>query len=111
MQVFIALLRFSEALATTCKSLHNEPYITTSTLNDLNPDELCHHPFMVNFDKFYWSYNTLRLMMHQAECAFQTKHNKQNILHVTVHVNLMIENAVLIQSGIMISVNLIIKDQ
>ena len=73
MQVFIALLNFSRSLATACKSLNRKPYITRSTLIDSNPDELCHYPFMVSLDKCNWSYDTLLLMMHQAEYLSQTK--------------------------------------
>ena len=51
-QVFIALLSFSESLATKSVSLNNEPCKIRSTLIDLNPIELNHYPFMVSLDKY-----------------------------------------------------------
>ena len=72
-QVFIALLSFSGSLTTTCKFLNNEPCITRSTLVDLDPDDISHYKFMVNFDKYDWSYNIILLMIHQVVYLFQTK--------------------------------------
>ena len=43
--------------------LNNQPCLTKYALIDLNPDEcnqgLRFYPFMVNFDRCNWSYNTL----------------------------------------------------
>ena len=50
-QAFMALLSFSESLATKCVSLDNEPCMTKSTLVDLNHIELDYYSFIMNLDK------------------------------------------------------------
>ena len=50
-QGFMALLSFSESLATKCVSLDNEPCMTKSTLVDLNHIELDYYSFIMNLDK------------------------------------------------------------
>ena len=50
-QVFIALLNFSEYLATKCRSLNHEPWIIRPTVFDLTPYELNHYPLMISLDK------------------------------------------------------------
>ena len=50
-QVFIALLNFSESLATECLSLSNDSCKVRPTLFDLNPMELNFYPFMLSLDK------------------------------------------------------------
>ena len=47
----MALLSFSESLATKCVSLDNEPCMTKSTLVDLNHIELDYYSFIMNLDK------------------------------------------------------------
>ena len=50
-QAFMALLSFSESLATKCVSLDNEPCMTKPTLVDLNHIELDYYSFIMNLDK------------------------------------------------------------
>ena len=51
-QAFMALLSFSESLATKCVSLDNEPCsMTRPTLVDLNHIELNYYSFIMNLDK------------------------------------------------------------
>ena len=55
--IFVALLTFSESLATKCLSLNNEPCMVRPTLIDLNPIEINYYPFMISLDKCNGSCN------------------------------------------------------
>ena len=62
-QVLIVLLSFSESLVRVTKvlakylSLYDERCMVRSTLFDLNPAALKHHPFMISLDKCNGSCN------------------------------------------------------
>ena len=58
-QVFIALLTFSESLATKCVSLSNEPCMVRPTRTDLNLAELNYYQFMISQDKCNESCNVV----------------------------------------------------
>ena len=55
--MFIALLSFSESLATKFVSLNNGTCMNRPTLIDLNPIELNYYPFMFKLDKCNGSCN------------------------------------------------------
>ena len=73
-QGFIALLNFSESLATKCISLQNEPCIARPTITDLKSYEhnqgLRHYPFMVSLDV---TEVVMLLMIHQVEYVLRMK--------------------------------------
>ena len=58
-EVFIALLSFSESLATKFVSLNNEPCMIRPTLIDVNPFELSYYPFVISLDKCNGSRNAV----------------------------------------------------
>ena len=57
--MFLALLSFSQPLATKCVSLNDEPCIIRPILIDLNPFELKYYPFMISLGKCTGSCNVL----------------------------------------------------
>ena len=58
-QVFILLISIRRSLATKCVSLNYEPCMTRPNLFDLNPNELYYYWFLVSWDRYNESYNTL----------------------------------------------------
>ena len=60
--VLIIILRFVKRLDTTKVkfiALNNEPYLARNVFTDLNPNEICYYPFMVNLDTCNVRCNTL----------------------------------------------------
>ena len=57
--LFIVLLSFSGSLATKCLFLNDEPCMARPTLNNLNPVELKHYPFIISLNKCSGSCNVL----------------------------------------------------
>ena len=57
--LFIALLSFSEFLATKCLFLNDKPSMVRPTLIDINPVELNYNPFMISLNKRTGSCNVL----------------------------------------------------
>ena len=58
-QVFIVLISFSEALATKCLFLNDEPCMVRSNLNDMSPAELEYYPCIISLNKYTGSCNIL----------------------------------------------------
>ena len=58
-QVFIALLSFSEPLASTYVSLNNEPSMIRTTFTGLKHVELNYYPFMISLDKCNGCWNAV----------------------------------------------------
>ena len=58
-QVFIVLISFSEALATKCLFLNDEPCMVRSALIDMNPVELEYYPYIISLNKYTGSCNIL----------------------------------------------------
>ena len=57
--LFIALLSFSEALATKCMFLNNEPRMVRPTLIDMNHVEFKYYSFIISLNKYTGSCNVL----------------------------------------------------
>ena len=121
--MFILLLSFSESLArdrTKCLSLNDEPCIIRSTLIDLNPVEFKYYPFTISLDKFNGSCNILlpkicvpKKTINVKVFNMITNKNKlkqwQNIFHVIVNANSIVQHLIQIKNGITKHVNVNIK--
>ena len=58
-RLFIALLSFSESLATKCLFFNDQLCMVRPTLIDMNPAELKYYPFMISLNKCTGSCNVL----------------------------------------------------
>ena len=58
-RLFIALLSFSESLATKCLFLNDQPCMVRPTLIDMNPAEIKYYPFMISLNKCTGSCNVV----------------------------------------------------
>ena len=65
--------------------------MTRPTLIDLNPDEynqrLCYYPFMVNFDKCTWGYNTVDDPSNKIYVPHKTKDVNVSVFKMITRIN------------------------
>ena len=121
-QVFIILLSFSISLATKCLFLNNKPCMVRPTRIDLNPVGLKYYPFMISLDKCTQSCNVLSPKICVPKetkdinvKAFNMITNKneakqpQNIFHVIVNANSVVQHVIQIKNGIIKHVNVNVK--
>ena len=68
-QVLLALLSFSQSLATKCVSLNNEPCMIRPTLIDLKLVDLKYYPIMISLDKYSGSCNSVDDLSKKNMCS------------------------------------------
>ena len=68
-QVLLALLSFSQSLATKCVSLNNEPCMIRPTLIDLKLVDLKYYPIMIRLDKYSRSCNSVDDLSKKNMCS------------------------------------------
>ena len=85
--VFIALLCFSESLATKCMSLNNELCMIRPTLIDLYPAELKCYPFMINLDKCSGSCNSVNNLSIKMCVPNKTEDINVKVFHMITNSN------------------------
>ena len=86
-QVFIALLNFSESLATECLSLSNDSCKVRPTLFDLNPMELNFYPFRLIVDKCKGSFNAIDDLFTKIYVLSETKNANVKIFNMILTIN------------------------
>ena len=120
--LFFVLLGFSKSLATKCLFLNDEPCMVRSTLIDMNPNELKYYPLMISLNKCAGIYNVLspKICIPKETKDINVKAlnmitNKdeaklwQNICHVIVIVNSIVQHLIQSKNGIIKHVDVNVK--
>ena len=121
--LFIVSLSFSISLAIKCLFLNDEPCMVRPSLIELNPVELNYDPFMISLNKCTGSRNVLSpkicvpketkdingkaftMIRNKSEAKTMT----ENIFHVIVNANSMVQYVIQIINGIIKHVNVNVK--
>ena len=86
-QLLIALLSFSESLATKCALLNNEPCMTRTFRINSNPVELKYYPFMISLHKCSGSCNSVNDLSIKICAPSKTKNRNVKVFNMITNRN------------------------